>query len=658
MEPESEEAEPKRQPFASALGLCFSPSRSSGPHAPSTTDTSIGGTLQPGQTWDAAPSLTLTTGSLQSTSTAKKPRTSSRTLQQKNFFKGILTRIGQPAAESLPSGGPPPPVADSPALAGSPSSPSDFQSVRHKARVLKHQSSPSEQQPSTPVSSLGFNCLAQQPPPAAASSAKSYLGLSFSKCQQSTNSNHDKNNYANLPSASTSLRHKAVAVRRKKPAPISSLDPLSTMNNVNQLDQTICKNTNMMHGQPSSMPGTHSSDPIRSLPFFQSKMYEPIQSINCDLSKLEAMFPDSLACVRQRRYAIRQVLGEGGFGYVLSAVLSYPPESALPDQRFAIKMLKKDRVTNWVNSAPSERIPMEIHVMQHIQHPNIVRLVDVFEDNQFYFMVMEEFGTTWTSEQLLCPPCVPSPSPSSRRSLGTDLFACIQLHGRLSELIARKIFYQLVYTVQYLHQIHGLCHRDIKEENILMDSGCHVKLIDFGTSAWIPPLDSPHLWHQKFSGTVHYCPPEVLLGHAYRGPEADLWSLGVLLFTMVFGRNPFTNPQITLDTSMGARRLACSLGFILSENGKIHTWSVPQAVHDALIDRGLPVDALNREDVRWSLNSTGLSVSYMSVSHELMDLLERLLDRNPCRRYSMDALIHHPWLQQHYHLEAKHNDII
>ena len=100
----------------------------------------------------------------------------------------------------------------------------------------------------------------------------------------------------------------------------------------------------------------------------------------------------------------------------------------------------------------------------------------------------------------------------------------------------KYIFAQIALAVEYLMN-QGFVHRDLKDENVVIDRFYHVKLIDFGSASRIP--SHPKDYFTKFNGTAHFASPEVAKGMAYRGPEAEIWALGVLLYTLIFGENPF-----------------------------------------------------------------------------------------------------------------------
>ncbi len=103
-------------------------------------------------------------------------------------------------------------------------------------------------------------------------------------------------------------------------------------------------------------------------------------------------------------------------------------------------------------------------------------------------------------------------------------------------------------AVCYLHEM-DLLHRDVKDENVVIDNLFRAKLIDFGSAASLPPPSDEEGaagYFRTFFGTVEYCSPEVLEGRAYRGPELEAWSLGVLLYTLLYAENPFPSIEDTI----------------------------------------------------------------------------------------------------------------
>merc|ERR1711974_233818 len=103
-----------------------------------------------------------------------------------------------------------------------------------------------------------------------------------------------------------------------------------------------------------------------------------------------------------------------------------------------------------------------------------------------------------------------------------------------------RIFRQIATAIYYCHK-HNICHRDLKLENILLDEDGGAKIADFGLSN----VFGEDLL-KTFCGSALYASPEIVLGHPYKGPEVDCWSLGVLLYTLVYGAMPFDGSNMRL----------------------------------------------------------------------------------------------------------------
>ncbi|KAI1730341.1 protein kinase domain-containing protein [Ditylenchus destructor] len=217
-----------------------------------------------------------------------------------------------------------------------------------------------------------------------------------------------------------------------------------------------------------------------------------------------------------RHYDTFQQIGNGAFG---SVKLSARKDTGL---LAVTKFVCKAKVLpeSWVPSMKrgNRMLPIEVHLLETLNHPNIVKVLDVFENERYYQLVMEKLGC------------------------GMDLFEFIDnLHIKLDEPLTSYIFRQIVSAVDYLHENH-IVHRDLKDENVIIDQNFHCKLIDFGSAAYF----GENIVFSTFCGTMEYCAPEVLTGNKYHGPELEMWSLGILLYTLVFFQNPFRSAQETV----------------------------------------------------------------------------------------------------------------
>ncbi|XP_045407165.1 serine/threonine-protein kinase MARK2-like [Lemur catta] len=196
-------------------------------------------------------------------------------------------------------------------------------------------------------------------------------------------------------------------------------------------------------------------------------------------------------------YDSLQKIGSGAQGHVFLAV--HVPTGNKVAIKFVFKKL----------CHKLENVLIEIKAMRSLNHPNILKLLDVIEDEETLGLVME-----YTS--------------------GGDLSGLITKRPGLNEEEACPIFRQLLAAVQYCHENH-IIHRDLKPNNILLDEHGNVKLADFGLSATFNEED--HL--ALFSGTPAFSAPEMFLHEEYVGPEVDVWSLGAVLYYMIAGRVPF-----------------------------------------------------------------------------------------------------------------------
>lgn len=160
------------------------------------------------------------------------------------------------------------------------------------------------------------------------------------------------------------------------------------------------------------------------------------------------------------------------------------------------------------NEEERERFISEIKLLKQMDHPNILKLYEVFQDEARFYVVTQ-----------LCE--------------GGELFDEIVKRKSFSEKDAAQIMLQILSAIVYCHSNH-ICHRDLKPENILMENGEQVKVIDFGTAANFNPEQGMN----TMLGTPYYMAPEIFNQSTYN-EKCDVWSLGVIMYVMLTGRPPF-----------------------------------------------------------------------------------------------------------------------
>ena len=205
-------------------------------------------------------------------------------------------------------------------------------------------------------------------------------------------------------------------------------------------------------------------------------------------------------------YILFDQIGMGTFSKVTRAV------HILTEQVVAVKILEKEKIEDDIDV---ERIIREIEILKNINHPNIAQMYETYSTVHNIYLMMEYVE-------------------------GGDLFDYINIKSYLSEQKACYFFRQLIGVIEYLNTM-GISHRDIKPENILLDKNKkNIKVIDFGLSNYCP---GKNLLHSS-CGSPCYASPEMLSGKPYQGITTDIWSSGIVLYSMLVGSLPFDEQEL------------------------------------------------------------------------------------------------------------------
>jgi len=224
--------------------------------------------------------------------------------------------------------------------------------------------------------------------------------------------------------------------------------------------------------------------------------------------------------------------------------------------KVVIKKMNKSLLKQWV-------ISTEINAGKKLKHTGIAKFFGNFEEDGFAFLVFEYVE-------------------------GLDLFDYLELCSfqPLPEKRVRNIFRQIIDVVSFIHK-KGFVHRDLKLENIMLMKDDTIKIIDFGLSAEVPCTQIGN----AFVGSIEYVCPEIIQRIAYVNCKSEAFSLGVILFALLFGQFPFSTEDRHQDK--------CALLF--------------------------------PEDIE--------------VSKEVKDLLTNMLVLNPSKRYTVEDSRKHKWLK-------------
>jgi serine/threonine protein kinase len=278
-------------------------------------------------------------------------------------------------------------------------------------------------------------------------------------------------------------------------------------------------------------------------------------------------------------YDIRDTLGSGTTGEVRRAI-----ERRTGIQR-AVKIIPVKQTLGGKNSADATAaiLAAEANLLQQLDHPYVVKLINVYSSPTAVCLVMELLH-------------------------GGDLFDRIVHKGRYSEVEARRVMRRLLSAMHYLHEERHIVHRDLKPENILLrsrENDIDIQITDFGLAKAVAGGDGL----KTFCGTATYCAPEILqrrntfMGRGRYNKQADQWSLGVILYILLSGCQPFDGDQ----------------------------WMAPGATPPP--SSQVPDGFISFPEEFWA-----------DVSELACDLVRQMLVVDPKKRISVRDACNHPWI--------------
>lgn len=271
-------------------------------------------------------------------------------------------------------------------------------------------------------------------------------------------------------------------------------------------------------------------------------------------------------------YESGDIIGRGTFAVVKKCF------SKVTKKEFAVKIVDKRQLTG------KELVLLkdEVKMLNSVENLHVVKMFDVFDNGSQVKMVLE-----------LCT--------------GGNLLDLIhqQPHGRLNEIATARITSIIARTLKYLHS-HHIVHRDLKPENILFTDDGTLKITDLGLAHYMKVSQDLHYMH-TCCGTPHYVAPEVLTSNGvgtgqfdHYGYKVDYWSLGVMSYLMLSGKQAFNSRSIN-------------------------------AMYQLIIQG------------KYQFTSP----TWDNVSQDAVDLIKKLMCVDPEQRMTYDALIQHPWIAQY-----------
>ena len=291
-------------------------------------------------------------------------------------------------------------------------------------------------------------------------------------------------------------------------------------------------------------------------------------------------------------YKYGRLIGQGAFGKVNLGL------NILTGRIVAVKSFDKNN--SELTGDNMKKILYETDLMKKLNHPNITKILEMFEDEKYFMIIMEYIN-------------------------GGNLFSFVKKRRKLSEKTAKFLFRQIIQGIKYIHE-QNIAHRDIKLENLLIDLNNNVKICDFGIGRKIK--NKNQLLHDQ-CGTLMYMAPEILLSSKEKGYEpfpVDIWSSGISLYIMLSGTLPFNYKNKK------------------NEDDEEEEEEENEEEEESFSEKS---KSKKNEEDNFKLQ---YSIVYKEpkkiekISDEARDLLKGLLNKDPKKRLTCEQILNHPWL--------------
>ena len=375
------------------------------------------------------------------------------------------------------------------------------------------------------------------------------------------------------------------------------IDDFDKVNNLNNVKNT--NSTNNRNNNDNTLSQYNPSLSSRSSTSYDANYYmKESLKLSCYICKYYNKYK-KYPNTSLQFYKYGRLIGQGAFGKVNLGL------NILTGRIVAVKSFNKNNAE--LTGDNMKKIKYETDLMKKLNHPNITKILEMFEDEKYFLIIMEYIN-------------------------GGNLFSFVKKRRKLSEKTAKFLFRQIILGIKYIHE-QNIVHRDIKLENLLIDLNNNVKICDFGIGRKIASKNQL-LYDQ--CGTLMYMAPEILLStkeKGYEGFPVDIWSSGISLYIMLSGTLPFNYKN--------------------KKNGNEEEENEDnEDENESISDKS---KSKKNDDDNFELQ---YSIVYKEPKHiekisdEARDLLKGLLNKDPKKRLTCDQILNHPWL---YDFKEKNN---